>query len=84
MDAICVEGLTKKYKDTEALKGVNLRIKEGEFYSLMGPNGSGKTTLVSTIASVISPTTGTVKIYGKKPRVSRNNAKILEFLRRNM
>lgn len=67
MDAIYVENLTKKYGDDEVLKGVNLRIKEGEFYALMGPNGSGKTTLASIIASLKVPTSGKVEIYRRKP-----------------
>ena len=46
---------------------MNLQIAEGEFYALMGPNGSGKTTLASIIASVRSPTSGKIEIYGKKP-----------------
>jgi ABC-2 type transport system ATP-binding protein len=67
MNAISVEGLTKKYGDNEVLKGVNLKIAEGEFYALMGPNGSGKTTLASIIVSAKSPTSGKIEIYGKKP-----------------
>jgi len=67
MHAIRVEKLTKKYGDNEILKGVDLEIAEGEFYALMGPNGSGKTTLASIIASVRSPTSGKIEIYGKKP-----------------
>lgn len=67
MNAIHVENLTKKYGDKEVLKGVNLRIEEGEFYALMGPNGSGKTTLVSIMASVRLPTRGKIEICGKKP-----------------
>lgn len=67
MNAIYIENLTKKYRDKEVLKRVNLRIEEGEFYSLMGPNGSGKTTLVSIIASVKLPNSGKIEIYGKKP-----------------
>ena len=67
MDAINVEKLIKKYGDNEVLKGVDLKIPEGEFYALMGPNGSGKTTLASILASVRSPTGGKVEIYGKKP-----------------
>ena len=67
MDAIFAEKLTKKYGDNEVLKEVSLRIKEGEFYALMGPNGSGKTTLASIIASVRSPTSGKIEIYGRKP-----------------
>ncbi|MGD8544102.1 MAG: ABC transporter ATP-binding protein [Candidatus Bathyarchaeota archaeon] len=67
MDAVSVEKLTKKYGDNEVLKGVNLKIAEGEFYALMGPNGSGKTTLASIIVSVRFPTSGKIEIYGKKP-----------------
>jgi len=71
MDAIHVENLSKKYGDNEVLKGVNLRIAEGEFYALMGPNGSGKTTLSSIIASVRSPSSGKIEIYGKKPEKAK-------------
>ena len=71
MYAIYVENLTKRYGNKEVLKGVNLKIEEGEFYALMGPNGSGKTTLVSIIASVSSPTDGIVKIYGKPPELMK-------------
>lgn len=67
MDAICVENLTKKYGINQVLKGLNLRIAEGEFYALMGPNGSGKTTLVSILASVRLATSGKVEVYGRKP-----------------
>jgi ABC-2 type transport system ATP-binding protein len=71
VDAISAEDLTKKYGDNEALKGVNLRITEGEFYALMGPNGSGKTTLASIMASVRSPTGGKVEIYGRQPEKAK-------------
>jgi len=71
MDAINVENLTKKYGNNEVLKEVNLRIEEGEFYALMGPNGSGKTTLASIMASVRSPTSGEIRIYGRKPENAR-------------
>jgi len=66
MNAIRVENLTKRYGVNEVLKGVNLKVDEGEFYALMGPNGSGKTTLASIIASVRIPTSGSVDIYGRK------------------
>lgn len=71
MDAISVEDLTKKYGDIEVLKGVNLKIEEGEFYALMGPNGSGKTTLASIMASVKSPTSGKIEICGRKPEKAK-------------
>jgi len=66
MNAIRVENLTKRYGANEVLRGVNLKVDEGEFYALMGPNGSGKTTLASIIASVRIPTSGSVDIYGRK------------------
>jgi ABC-2 type transport system ATP-binding protein len=66
MYAVSVEKLTKKFGDFEVLKGVDLKIAEEEFYALMGPNGSGKTTLASIIASVRSPTSGKIEIYGKE------------------
>jgi len=72
MSAISVEKLTKKFGDYEVLKGVNMKIAKGEFYALMGPNGSGKTTLASIIASVRSPTSGKVEIYGKNPEDAKD------------
>ena len=71
MNAISLEDLTKKYGDNEALKEVNLKIEEGEFYALMGPNGSGKTTLASIMASVRSPTSGKIEIYGRRPEKAK-------------
>jgi len=67
MNAIEVESLTKRYGANEVLKGINLKVDEGEFYALMGPNGSGKTTLAAIIASVRMPTSGSVAIYGREP-----------------
>jgi ABC-2 type transport system ATP-binding protein len=72
MYAVSMEKLTKKFGDYEVLKGVNLKIAEEEFYALMGPNGSGKTTLASIIASVKSPTSGKIEIYGKKPEDAKD------------
>ena len=59
--AINVENLYKKYGKQMVLRGVSLKILEGEFYALMGPNGAGKTTLAGVIASVILPTEGKVE-----------------------
>jgi ABC-2 type transport system ATP-binding protein len=70
-DSVFVQRLTKKYGEDEVLRGVDLRIKEGEFYALMGPNGSGKTTLTSIIASVRKPTSGKVEIFGKAPKEAK-------------
>jgi len=68
MDAVRVEDLTKKYGNSEVLKGVDLRIEEGEFYALMGPNGSGKTTFL--LADGSNPVVGSSKIRTFTPEKS--------------
>jgi len=62
----------KKYGSKEVLCGIDLSIKEGEFYCLMGPNGSGKTTLTSILASIREKTSGTVEIFGRVPSRARD------------
>jgi len=71
MNAISLQGLTKKFGANEVLRGIDMQIAEGEFYALMGPNGSGKTTLASIIASIRKPTAGKVEIYGRPPEQAK-------------
>ncbi|MFY0619597.1 ABC transporter ATP-binding protein [Shimia sp.] len=60
-----IQNLRKTYAGGfEALKGVDLGIKEGEILALLGPNGAGKTTLISTICGITSPTSGSVSVGG--------------------
>jgi len=62
---ISIRGLTKTYKGGhEALKGIDLEIRQGEILALLGPNGAGKTTLISTICGLVRPTSGTVTVSG--------------------
>lgn len=56
--------LTKKYKDNLVLDNVNVNIKRGEIYGLIGENGAGKTTLIKIIAQLIKSTEGKVKLFG--------------------
>jgi zinc transport system ATP-binding protein len=49
----------------QALVNVTLQVYKGDFLGLIGPNGSGKTTMISTILSLIKPTTGSVKLFGE-------------------
>lgn len=58
--AIEVEEVTKQYGLLAVLRGVNLRVAEGERLVLFGPNGAGKTTLFNVISGFLSPDTGTV------------------------
>ena len=57
--------LSKKYTGNVALENVNINIKKGEIYGLIGENGAGKTTLIKIIAQLIKPTEGDVKLFGK-------------------
>ena len=56
--------LTKKYKNFTALDHVNITIKKGDIYGLIGRNGAGKTTLMKLITTLSSPTSGTFTLFG--------------------
>lgn len=62
MDAISTKGLTKKYKDKLAVNNLNLNIKKGELFSLLGVNGAGKTTTIKMLTGLILPTSGEITI----------------------
>jgi len=64
--------LTKIYNGVHALSNVNLRVKQGEFISIMGPSGSGKTTLLNLIGALDEPTKGEVMIRGKSVKNIRD------------
>ncbi len=65
MGSVQVKSLVKKYDKAIALKGVDLDIKEGEFYALLGPSGCGKTTTMRCIAGFETPTSGEILIGDK-------------------
>ena len=56
--------LTKKYGDKIAVNNLNLKINEGELFSLLGVNGAGKTTTIKMLTTLIKPTSGIVKVLG--------------------
>jgi ABC-2 type transport system ATP-binding protein len=64
-NAIDVEGLVKRFGEFTAVDGISFHVKEGEVFGLLGPNGAGKTTTISIITTIISRTSGTVKLYGQ-------------------
>ncbi len=77
MEVVTIENVTRVYKigkvETQALRGVNLSIQNGEFTALVGPSGSGKTTLLQMIGCLDQPTSGRVCINGKDvTRLNRN------------
>jgi putative ABC transport system ATP-binding protein len=77
MEVVKIENVARIYKvgkvETQALRGVNLSIENGEFTALVGPSGSGKTTLLQMIGCLDQPTSGNVCINGKDvTRLTRN------------
>ena len=62
--ALEIENLKKVYSGgTEALKGISLNVKEGDFYALLGPNGAGKSSTIGIIGTLVTKTSGSVKIF---------------------
>ena len=62
---ISVSGLTKTYASGhQALKRIDLDIRQGEIFALLGPNGAGKTTLISIICGIVNPSQGVVLADG--------------------
>ena len=65
MNAIEATGVELTYSDgTEAVRGIDLAIPEGEFFGFLGPNGAGKTTAIKTFTTLLYPTAGTVTVNG--------------------
>ena len=63
---IHIENLVKRYGDLVALNHLNLDIKEGEIFGLLGPNGSGKTTAINCLLSLLKYDKGEIYIFGQK------------------
>lgn len=65
-DAICVQELTKKYKDITAVNNISFNVQRGHCLGLLGPNGAGKTTTIEIMEGIIPPTSGQVIYEGKE------------------
>ncbi|GAB2554525.1 ABC transporter ATP-binding protein [Gracilibacillus alcaliphilus] len=70
--------LTKSFKGKNVVDEINFYIDEGESVGLLGPNGAGKSTTISVISSLIKPSAGDVKLYGKS--IIKNPAAIRKIL----
>ncbi|ULO07222.1 ABC transporter ATP-binding protein [Paenibacillus sp. 19GGS1-52] len=67
--------LWKKYRGRAAVENLNLNISKGEIYGFLGPNGAGKTTTIRMLLGLITPTSGSVEIFGRDLR--KNKLQIL-------
>lgn len=64
VDAISVNGVSKRYDRLQALNDVSFSIRQGEFFGLLGPNGAGKSTLINALAGLLKPSQGHLSILG--------------------
>ena len=78
MDAIRIEGLTKKYKDNVAVDNLNLSVHKGELFSLLGVNGAGKTTTIKMLSCLTQPTSGDAFLNGKS--ISKDTAAVKSLI----
>ena len=78
MDAIRIEGLTKKYKDIVAVDNLNLSVHKGELFSLLGVNGAGKTTAIKMLSCLTRPTSGDAFLNGKS--ISKDTAAVKSLI----
>jgi ABC-2 type transport system ATP-binding protein len=82
--ALAVRDLRKRYGSTEALKGVDLEVGQGELVGLLGPNGAGKSTLVKIACGLVRPTGGSAQVAGApagSPQANRALGYLAELFR---
>ena len=76
MSALTIRNLTKTYANgVQALKGIDLEVKKGDFFALLGPNGAGKSTTIGVISSLVNKSDGDVSIFGYSLDTQRSLAK---------
>src|SRR5262245_55035867 len=64
-DAIVLDGVTKRFADVAAVRGVSFAVRAGEFFSMLGPSGCGKTTTLRMIAGFETPDEGRILLQGQ-------------------
>ena len=63
--AIATDGLTKRFGDTAVVDDLGLEVPRGSVFGFLGPNGSGKTTTIRMLLGLISPSAGSVELFGR-------------------
>lgn len=81
MFALEVSDLRKEFKNVVALDGISFRVRTGEIFGLVGPNGAGKTTALRIIATLLTPSSGEVYVFGKNVKTeSEEVRKLIGYL----
>jgi ABC-2 type transport system ATP-binding protein len=68
MAAVQATGVVKRFGTLQALSGLDVEVRTGEIYGLLGPNGSGKTTFIRCVAGLVRPDAGSLTVLGRTPR----------------
>ena len=74
MNAIETQALTKRFQDTTAVDALDLTVRQGELFALLGVNGAGKTTTIRMLCGLLSPTSGDALVCGKS--ITRDTAAV--------
>ena len=77
---VSIENLHKKFGKNEVLKGVDLSIKDGGIFAVLGPNGSGKTTLIKSVLGMVIPDQGNITVQGKNIQKNSNYRHEIDYL----
>jgi ABC-type transporter Mla maintaining outer membrane lipid asymmetry ATPase subunit MlaF len=64
VDAVEVDGLTRRFGETTAVDGISFRVAAGEVFGFLGPNGAGKSTTVKIVCTLLRPSSGTARVAG--------------------
>src|SRR3989339_273014 len=78
MNVLEVQNLTKRFGEFTAVNDISFHLKEGEILGLLGPNGAGKTTTLQMLLGILSPTSGSIKVFDKD--LSTHKSEILEHM----
>lgn len=70
-EILSIHGLTKSYRQVRAVHRLNLEIREGQAYGILGPNGSGKTTTLSIVTGILRQDSGSFSWFGESPHASQ-------------
>src|ERR671915_476440 len=73
--AISIRGLVKRFKQVEAVAGIDLDVRPGEVFGFLGPNGAGKTTTIKILCTLAHPTAGRAEVAGHDVRTERTEVR---------
>jgi Cu-processing system ATP-binding protein len=77
---VSIENLHKRFGKNIVLSGVDLEIKSGGIFAVLGPNGSGKTTLIKSILGMVIPNKGVIKVMGENIKKNANYRNKIDYL----